>query len=185
MTKKELRKHYLTLRNALLPSQVESLSSQICTHILHSPLFAQATTILAYHPLGNEVDIRPVIEAAWRQKKEVAFPKVLGEEMDFFVVTDFSQLQQGAFGVMEPVAGCARLSAAQKDILVLTPGVAFDKKGNRLGFGKGYYDKYFAERKAWARLGISYSLQAAEALPADPYDLPLPFLVTEEGMHEV
>ena len=118
---------------------------------------------------------------------------------------DFSQLAEGAFGVMEPIVAeigrnmkFADESAETKhvnndrmvrpvdwrgkDTLVLTPGVAFDRYGNRMGFGKGYYDRYFAERNRYNLLGVAYELQVSEELPTGEFDVALPYIVTECGM---
>ncbi len=188
MTKKqEIRKFYKQLRNDMDREQVAALSSEICKQILESPLFQAAEYIYAYYPLGNEADIRPVAEEAWRQGKQVAFPKVFGDEMYFFEVGDFSQLAEGAFGVMEPLSvndgGTARpVDWRRLDTLVLTPGVAFDRHGNRMGFGKGYYDRHFTEKNRYIMLGVAYELQMAEELPTSEFDVALPYIVTECGM---
>ncbi len=141
------------------------------------------------------------MEAAWQQGKRVAFPKVFGEEMRFFEVTDFAQLEAGAFGIMEPseAAGAEpvdwrvpenRCGGKGSDtsagaLLVLVPGVAFDHSGHRLGFGKGYYDRHFAACGNEATLlGVAYAFQIAEALPVEPHDLRVHYFVTEEGLKQ-
>ncbi len=236
MEKKTLRKKYRMRRNQMSTEEVRQASLRICDRILESDLFAQAEFLYAYYPLGNEVDVRPVVERAWKRGKKVAFPRVFGEEMRFFAVNSFDELSPGYFGVMEPEIGdevkwatqpesqaCAvreddapnrgskedavpdrdmmdtlRVNEAQGkgreqhrengqcgQCLVLVPGVAFDVYGNRMGYGKGYYDRYFSGEFSGARIGVCYDLQMAEYLPTDQYDVPLPYLVTESGLQVV
>lgn len=159
--------------------EVRKKSDQVCKNIISSELFQNAEKILAYAALGNEVDIRSVIEEGWRQNKRIAFPKVFGDSMNYFEVGDFSELEEGAFHVMEPQEN---RPADWEDALVLVPGVAFDRKKNRMGYGKGYYDRYFAGKTGCVRLGIAYELQVAEQLPTEENDLPMEYLVTEKSL---
>ncbi len=179
MSKKEIRKKYKELRERMSLSEVKKLSGQICENLQESSLFSEAQYIYAYYPLGNEADIRPVIETAWRDGKRVAFPKVFGETMRFFEVKSFGQLFPGTFGVMEPEESCP---VDWEKPLVFTPGVAFDRKGNRMGFGKGYYDRYFESRPGAVMVGVAYELQVSDEIPIDRYDRALDGIVTENGM---
>jgi len=183
--KKEVRSLYKERRNGMLPGQVEDLSARICQNILRSRLFDSARFLYAYYPLGNEADVRPVIQEAWRQGKRVAFPKVFGNKMRFFEVTGFEQLSEGTFGVMEPCEEKPADWRSGKKLLVLTPGVAFDYQGNRMGFGKGYYDRHFSGKRDYMMLGVSYELQIAEQIPTGDFDVPMKWIVTENGLTEV
>ncbi len=211
--KEDVRKVFREQRDGMAPAQAADLSARICAHLTASDLFAQAEYLYAYAPLGNEADIRPAVEAAWQQGKRVAFPKVFGEEMRFFAVKDFAQLTEGAFGIREPSeeagavpvdwrepenrSGGNACDAPTEPLLVLVPGVAFDRSGHRLGFGKGYYDRYFAacgsdeaehspgsshDSEAVTLLGAAYAFQIAEVLPAQPHDLRVSHLLTENGI---
>ncbi len=163
--------------------QAARLSSRVCEHVRESDVFRAAAYLYAYAPMGSEVDIRAAVTAAWREGKRVAFPQVCGEEMRFLEVTDFGQLAPGAYGIPEPdeAAGAVPVDwRGDPGLLVLVPGVAFDRSGHRLGHGKGYYDRHFAD-SADALLGIAFSCQMADALPAEPHDLRLTHLVTEKG----
>lgn len=179
MEKKEIRKQYKILRNKMSEMEVKEKSDRICQNIISSNLFQQAERILAYAPLGNEVDIRPVIEEGWRQEKRIAFPKVFGDTMRYFEVSSFSQLKEGTFHVMEPVE---TNPVDWKNALVLVPGVAFDRQGNRMGYGKGYYDRFFEENQVVLKAGVAYELQVADQLPTEENDLPVEYLVTEKGV---
>ena len=132
MEKKEIRKQYKILRNKMSEMEVKEKSDRICQNIISSNLFQQAERILAYAPLGNEVDIRPVIEEGWRQQKRIVFPKVF--------------------------------------------------QGNRMGYGKGYYDRFFEGKTDCVKVGVAYELQVADQLPTEENDLPVEYLVTEKGV---
>lgn len=179
--KSVIRRQKKRARDQMLPEQVSRLSEQICAQVTASAEFAQASCIFAYFPLGNEADVRPVVREAWRRGKRVAFPKVFGEAMAFFEIRDFSQLHPGTFGVMEPEE---TFPAEWEDGLMLVPGVAFDRRGSRMGFGRGYYDRYLAAHPGCIRMGIAYELQVADEIPVEQTDIPLDILVTETGVHK-
>ena len=177
--KQEIRKFYRKLRDDMSSEEVKEKSELICRRILKSSLYREADKIYVYDPLGNEADLRPVIADAWQSRKRVAFPKVFGDEMRFFEVTDFSFLHPGTFGVREPEETTA---VCWQNVLVLTPGVSFDRSGHRIGYGKGYYDRYFSGRPDAFLLGAAYELQIADAVPAGEFDRKLQGLVTENGL---
>ena len=177
--KKEIRKRYKMLRNGMSEIEVKEKSDRICQNIISSNLFQQAEKILAYAPLGNEVDIRSVIEEGWRQQKRIAFPKVFGETMRYFEISSFSELEEGTFHVMEPVE---TNPIDWEEALVLVPGVAFDFQGNRMGYGKGYYDRFLEGKPDCKKLGVAYEVQVADQLPTEENDLPMEYLVTEKGV---
>lgn len=177
--KNEIRRQFKDARDRMSSRQAAALSEVICGHIISSPAFVRAERVFAYCPLGNEVDVRGVVREAWRRGKRVAFPKVFGNEMSFFEAGDFRKLHPGAFGVMEPEE--TRLADWETG-LMLVPGVAFDRRGNRMGFGKGYYDRYLAKHPGCICLGIAYELQVADRIPTEETDMPLQGLVTEKGI---
>ena len=177
--KQQIRKKYKTLRNEMSNSEVREKSDQICKRIISIELFQNAEKILAYAPLGNEVDIRLVIEEGWKQNKHIAFPKVFGDTMKYFEISDFSELEEGTFHVMEPKEDHP---IDWSDALVLVPGVAFDRKKNRMGYGKGYYDRFFEGKSGCIELGVAYELQVAEQLTTEENDLPMSYLVTEKNL---
>ncbi len=181
MTEKEaIRKQYKQLRDGLSKQQVEEWSAQIAQQLLSCAAFREADYVYAYYPLGNEADVRLAVTEAFAQGKRVAFPKVFHETMQYFEVTSLSQFEKGSFCIMEPIEDHPVDWREEESLLVLTPGVAFDKSGNRLGFGKGYYDRHFADVAKITMAGIGYSLQFAEQLPADPRDVPLQILISEK-----
>ncbi len=226
--KKELRASYRKLRDGMDRGQAEALSSKLCGHLLASDVYAKAAYLYAYSSLGSEADVYPFVAAAWQQGRHVAFPKVHGEEMRYYEITAFSQLKPGAFGILEPSEDEGAVPVDWREaenrpmeknggsdpvpmtgqteaggLLILVPGVAFDRRGHRLGFGKGYYDRYFAAyagdgtdaghrakessglRPSCTLLGVAYSFQIAESLPFEPHDLRVSHLLTEKGIQPI
>ena len=115
--------------------------------------------------------------------KIVAVPKTeKGRKMIFLKINSFADLQEGRFGVMEPVGGEEMIP--EKDDLFLVPGALFDKKKNRIGYGGGYYT-YFEKYKGYRKIGIAFSEQITEKeIPTAEYDIPLDDIVTENGWEE-
>lgn len=180
--KQRIRKKLKKKRDDLSREQVRKCSENICAHILESDLFARARHIYAYIPLRNEVDIRPVIRRAWELGKQVAVPKVFKDEMSFFRMEDFHELKEGAFHVMEPGEDHP---VCWEDALVLVPGVAFDRQGNRMGFGKGYYDRYLARIPEAVTMGIAYEFQILEEIPVADHDRSMDWLATESEVRNI
>ena len=191
MNKSQIRKEFLQKRNRLNAMQVASWSQRICDRLLHWPLFLQAETVCFYYPLGNEVNLLRAAGEALCMGKQVAFPRTEGDVIRFYPVEGLSDFREGRFHVMEPMVGEGHeqetikpVRQAGKPLLILVPGVAFDRYRNRMGYGKGYYDRYLAGlagTKA-ATLGIAYECQIADRIPTEETDIPMDFLLTENGI---
>ena len=128
--------------------------------------------------------MREILKQAWRDGKAVAVPKTeKGRKMIFLKINSFADLQEGRFGVMEPVGGEEMIP--EKDDLFLVPGALFDRKKNRIGYGGGYYDTYFEKYRGYRKIGIAFSEQITETdIPTEAYDIPLDDIVTENGWEE-
>lgn len=181
-TKAQIRKQYKNKREKLTETETALASEKICSVILECNLYKTAESIGFYYPLGNEVRLNKVVEQAWQDGKKTFFPKVQGDNMEFYEISDFSQLEEGYFHVMEPVK--TKVGNGEPK-LVLVPGVVFDQEGNRAGYGKGYYDRYFAAHPDCLRLGTAYEMQLVQNLPTEPQDIRMQYLVTEKGIIEI
>ena len=127
--KKLIRKQIFKLRKECTDSQVEAWSRQIAQKVAELPEFQSAQKILAYADYNHEVMTGFIIEEAWKQGKEVAVPKVVGQDMVFYKLTDFSQLEKGYFGIPEPARGEI---VQWEDAMMVMPGVAFDPQNHRV-----------------------------------------------------
>ena len=196
--RKSCRNFYKKLRDNMTQELVKTKSRAICNRVLAGGEYKNAKTIFAYYPLGNEVNCLPVIEQALKDGKRIVLPRTSCDyQMDFYEVKSFDDLEMGHFHVMEP-KHCCKLFLPQQEndvqindenndkMLALVPGVVFDRFGNRYGYGKGYYDRYFARFPQIVRMALGYTEQlATEPLDCLETDVKMQILVTEEEMIHV
>lgn len=176
-TKEKIRQMSKAARDAMTPRAIEEESACICKRIMDEEVFRQMERCMIYYPLGSEASLLPLTEQCFRLGKRVAFPRVTGESMEFVEITDLTEFAEGYFHVMEPTG---MNIAAWADALVLTPGIAFDRRGGRIGYGKGFYDRYFAEYPKLIRMGVSLRTQIVEDVKADAYDKKMHYVVTPD-----
>ena len=100
--------------------------------------------------------------------------------MKFYQIASYEELEIGCFDILEPKEHCAEIIDIPKNSVVIMPGVAFDKKGNRIGYGRGYYDKYFTNYPKIYKIAITYSLQIVQEIPVNKYDIKADCVITEE-----
>lgn len=183
-TKEQIRKRHLLIRNEMSEKERLALSDTISIHaqklIKLPPKFGHNVRVYGYYPLGSEVSLVPFYKFLLEQDVPLAFPRVQGMSMDFYQVFSLDDLKEGAFHVMEPDNACKK--AEWEYALCFTPGSAFDREGGRFGYGKGYYDRYFEKHPRLIRAGIAYENQVEEKLPTEDFDIPINYLITEQGI---
>ena len=166
-------------RESLLEEQALDLSQKICGKIAGHFWFLETEKVYFYYPLGKEVNLLPLAEQALALGKTIAFPRVNGKDMEFYQVSSLSDFREGCFHVMEPVG---EELMTEEMPLVLVPGLGFDLQGGRMGYGGGYYDRYFFRYPCCRKLGIAYSVQLAEPLVREPHDILMDGVATEQGV---
>lgn len=144
---------------------------------MEHPLFRQAKTVLLYHSLPDEVQTHEFIERI-SQDKRVILPVVAGNELILRPYTGISGLKNGSFGIAEPTG--EDFTDFDSIEIAVVPGVGFDKHGNRLGRGKGYYDRLLPKLHSY-NIGICFSFQVVAEIPAEPFDHPMDEIWTEKG----
>ncbi|NJC89133.1 MAG: 5-formyltetrahydrofolate cyclo-ligase [Desulfuromonas sp.] len=178
MPKRPIREKLLAERRHRSAETCLHLSLLIQERFLDSSVYRQAGSIGLYSPVMNEVQTELVARRCLADGKRLAYPRVEGETLGFVEVFGSVQMAPGAFGILEPT-GERSIPCAELDLLVV-PGVAFDLVGNRLGYGKGFYDRALAVRlPGLERVGFAYEFQVVEQLPAAAHDCRLTRLVTE------
>lgn len=177
--KKAIRKQIFTARKSCTDRQVEQWSREITGRVLSLPEFQMAEKILVYADYNHEVMTGFLIREAWKAEKEVAVPKVDGKDMIFYKLTDFSQLEPGYFGIPEPV--CGETVKWEKALMVM-PGVAFDRKNHRVGYGGGFYDRYLEKHPQVKRVAIAFEFQMLPEVPTEPTDISPEIIVTEKNI---
>lgn len=180
MDKIQARRIGIANRNALNNSEYHMKSKTIHDFVINHECIARCDTVYVYVSYKQEVDTHLLIESLLKLEKNVAVPKVnpLSKTMDFHYISSLNELKQGYMKIQEPAKD--RL-AIQKGLIIL-PMSSFDKYGNRTGYGGGYYDKYLAERDAnLIKIGIAFSNQEMPHIVAEPFDIKLDYIITEQG----
>ena len=175
--KRLIRKQIFAARKTYTDQQIEEMSKKITERLETLSEFQNAQRILAYADYNHEVMTGFIIEAAWKAGKEVAVPKVVGKDMIFYKLTDFSQLEPGYFGIPEPASG---VIVEWSDALMIMPGVAFDRENHRVGYGGGFYDRYLEKHPQLERVAVAFSFQMLPEVPTEPTDICPQIVVTEE-----
>ena len=181
MNKQELRKELKKRRNALPQDVREAYSRQICQNLLDLPMVKEADLIYAYSATRSEVSLQMLIEDAWERHSRIGMPKVFGDEMKFFAIRQLSDLSEGAFGILEPQARAENLLTGNQGIC-LVPGLGFDAAGGRIGYGKGYYDRYLQAFPGLIRIGCCFDEQLVEKIPKEVQDVSMDYLMTTSGL---
>jgi len=178
-----LRRRVRAARRAIEPRERKAADAAIVRHIRALPPFRSACRIALFFGFDGEPDLGPLIR--FDRRKEFFAPIITARDMHFARIGAGTELVANDFGIAEPHP--AELIDPRALDLVLTPLVAFDDAGNRLGVGAGYYDRCFAflgDRRTWFRpklIGTAYALQKVEPMDPDPWDIPLWGAVTELG----
>ena len=196
ITKKELRKETLKKRDALTVAERIEKSHKIANYVLAQPSFEKADVILLYASFRSEVDTEEIFAFAKERKKRIYFPKVLGDKMEFYRVERETDFENGCWGIREPrVESCERYLPQEKEcVCVIMPGAVFDKDGNRIGYGGGYYDKYLqwltdeVEMKKLAvnvyKMSIAFVCQMIPTgiIQREDHDVKIDAIITEENV---
>ncbi|WP_165875968.1 5-formyltetrahydrofolate cyclo-ligase [Hazenella coriacea] len=183
--KKNLRKKMLEKRTQFSPKRVQEHSTKISERIIQQSFYQQSQTILCYMAFRNEVDLRGVMEDAWAQGKQVLLPKVnpADRTMKCIQVKQMSDLQPGSYGIMEPLDDSTKVVPPTEIDLVLVPGVAFDLQGYRLGYGGGYYDRFFSPTSSTPiRVGVAFPEQVVSDVYPERHDQPMHFVITSTNV---
>lgn len=176
-----LRARYRHFRENMNPEQKLELDSTIQSRLLALVEYSKADTIFTYVSKSIEVDTISLIKAALANRKLVAVPRCVPDtyDMEFYYITSLNDLEKGMFGVPEPVPGKCPLVTDYSKGLCIVPGLSFDAQGYRLGYGKGYYDRFLADFFG-STVGICYSGCVQWNLPHGYYDKPVDLLITEK-----
>ena len=166
MDKKELRTHIKTLKKQHTKEQLMEQSKKILAKLEQHPDFVKAEKVMLYSALPDEVQTQAFLEK-WHLKKQIILPTVVGDDIipvAFIADTNFAV---GDFNILEP-----QNEPYTGDFdLIIVPGVAFDYMGNRLGRGRGYYDRFLCQHLDVKRIGICFDFQMVDEVPAEPFDI--------------
>ena len=181
--KNEIRNIYKAKRREMTAEEVAAKSKKACSHFLESDLYRKANVLMLYMPLGKETDTVDIINCAFSDGKKVAFPvtdEASGDITPCYATTQ-TEFSKGGFSVREPDV---KVVAKPEDFdIVIVPGIAFDVQGNRIGFGKGCYDKLLVGTDA-VKIGFCYDLQICDNIPTEEFDIKMDYIITEKGINK-
>jgi len=187
MDKAALRREMEDRLRALSRARREDDSARVAARLVGSAAWAGAEAILTFLSMPTEIDTAPIIAAARAAGKVVAAPLIEAGDIRFVVLpAEASDLARDAWGIPVPDAGWPAMDLARATRpLVTAPGLAFDRQGNRLGRGKGYYDRFLSRARAacpgLTALAVCFSFQLVDAVPHGPRDVPVDGVVTEDA----
>lgn len=177
MEKNEIRRKIKAMRSMLLESEKKSAADEVFRHLEQTVAFMLASKILMYHSLPDELPTREFLKK-WKDKKDFYLPRVNGVNLEILPYNE-SRLELGAFHIEEPT-GEDTVDAAEME-LIIVPAVAYDRRGNRLGRGKGFYDRLLATTKA-TKIGIAYEFQIFDEIPSETHDIPMDYVITQRSV---
>lgn len=181
-TKKEIRRRIKDCRALLSDETRQIFSDQIYNKLVSHPLYQTAKEIYCYVSFGEEVSTNAILAHAWKHGKKVAVPKILDNDtMEFFYIDTREQLKEGFYGILEPVT---EKIACGEEVLVVMPGVAFDREGGRIGYGKGYYDGYLHKHPDYHTIALTFEVQCLEQIPTEAHDIRPEWILTEKETYQ-
>jgi len=171
MDKTALRRQIREMKRAMTEEEITGRSARLGELFAASAAYQNAKTIYGYLPYNQEVRTVPMLEQALRDGKKVAVPKVYGDTMRFIYIEDLTQVEKGYAGIPEPIAD--EPVADDTTALVLMPGLAFTEKGDRMGYGGGFYDRFLEQEPNHPTLALCYAFQMIDDLPTEDHDIPV------------
>lgn len=186
--KQELRARYKAVRTEIEPRQRTRWDSAILKHLTALTAYQDCTTLLCYVPIPGEIDTVPVMEDAWSRGKQVAVPYCVPDTriIEFYRIDSLDSLVEGAYGVREPDPDREVKLTGFMDSLCILPGLAFDAKGYRLGYGGGYYDRFLSgPYEGGQTVGLCYGICTVDRLARGAFDRSCDYLVTETGAKRI
>jgi 5-formyltetrahydrofolate cyclo-ligase len=174
-----LRKQMMVKRNILSHLEVDTLSQQVCRRLEELQPLQQAKVIMGFSSIRNEVNLGPLLQKLQRQGRTILLPRVEGNIMQAVEFRPGEDMGRGSFGIREPLG---EPFAVDKIDVVIVPGLVFDANGYRLGYGKGYYDRFLPRlNEQCFKCGICYEFQVVENIYPHPGDVPVHWIVTDHS----
>ncbi len=190
MTKKEIRSQGKTLRDSITPMEREKLSQDIATRLYQSVYYQKCSKVFIYVSFRTEVDTQNIISRALLDQKKVYVPRVEGKKIEFYEIQSLKELIPSDYGILEPMPSeknryhsCEPYdNGVGMDYvnLMLLPGLAFDLRGNRIGYGAGYYDRFLTlySPSRFYKVALAFDLSIFKEIPAEEFDIKVDAILT-------
>lgn len=177
--KQALRKHSIEARMTLSQKSRDEKNLQIFYQVIHHPAFLRANDIFCYVDAKGEVDTHRLIDYSLKSKKRIAVPRVEGKQIEFYFIEGFHDLEKGCFDISEPKKHCEK-AIISSDSLIIMPGVVFDIKRNRIGYGAGFYDRFLSSNPKTYSIALAFDLQIVKQIHAEEHDRRPDIIFTEK-----
>lgn len=174
--KQLLRKEIAQLKRSYSTTELNSFSIEAITRLEQSDIFHAATSVAIYHAIPGEVQTSTFIEK-WYKQKTILLPVINGNDLQLLPYKGKESLKSGIFGIQEPTGNQQATTENEIDLIVV-PGIAFDRQMNRMGRGKGYYDRLLSTLTA-TKAGLCFHFQLIEKVPAEVFDRKMDMLITD------
>lgn len=181
--KKLIRNKILTIRESMNTNEVKQKSRLIYERLISTEGYYKSINIFTYLNFKNEVETNYIIDNGIESNKKIYIPlcNTVIKELIICKMDNWESLTLSNFGILEPKPDSIRIGNRKLIDLVIVPGIVFDRKGNRVGYGAGYYDKFFSSLKNDVmKIGICYSFQLADSIIPSLYDIPMDYIITEK-----
>ena len=177
--KKEKRSFYRKKRKDISKAQKEMLDKMLFDRVISLKEFRESSVVLAYYPINDEINTIPIIEYALREGKRVALPisSTIDYTLTFHFISSLKEIKNGAYSIPEPSEDSEIFNKETK-ALCIVPGLIFDRTGNRLGYGKGFYDRFLSDFNG-ITVGLCYSDFLLDKLPIDENDRAVDIVVSD------
>lgn len=185
--RQSLRKHFLTIRDALTTQEIITKSREVKKHLFSFDCFRQASSVLFYVSFGSEVFTHDMIRDTLHTQKIVSVPYInkVKNALSISQLLDFDKdLKKGTYSILEPVDEAKRVVSVSSLDVIIIPGVLFDRKGFRLGYGKGFYDVFLASLPEHVqKIGLAFEAQRTDSINKNNRDIAVDFIVTEKKIY--
>lgn len=187
LNKKNIREEIIDKRNNLILDIKQNYDSLIFEEIINSEIYKKSKKIFTYISFGSEVDTIKLINYSFSNNKEVYVPKINKQTKDMIAlkIHNFNNMSVDKWGIIEPKSVDKTNIGTDFDLIIM-PGIAFDKQGNRIGYGGGYYDKYISKlNNASNLLALAYDFQIIQDIESESHDIKVDFILTNKGFIKV
>lgn len=179
---KEFFRNEVKIKKAKLShKEIHEKSQLIIEKLVELPIYNEAEAIFSFVSFNQEVRTFSFIKKAWQDGKDIYVPKVEGSVINFYKIKNLTELELGHFEILEPLN--QELVEPKDKNLMIVPGLAFDSKGRRIGYGKGYYDRYFHKygKDKFFKIALAYEFQVYKELPESIDDVKVDMIITEKN----
>lgn len=187
IVKIHIRKEILALREALAPEEVYAKSQKVSDKLINTIMYEKSNNIFTYLNFRNEIRTDIIINHALSNNKNIFIPLCNSsiKELVLCKMNSWNDLKPNKMGILEPVNETIQIANRKLIDIAIVPGAVFDRQGNRIGYGAGYYDKFFFSLKNdILKIGVCYSFQVVESVTPSAHDVPMDYIITENEIIE-